>query len=91
MAIAQVDLRPLLTAAVAPLGLIWGARDRAVPVRLADEIRRRRPDAALEIIEHAGHVPMIERPAQFTAALERLLHRLDKVATSSGHTGTTLR
>ena len=82
-AIAQVDLRPLLHRIRAPLGLIWGAEDRAVPRRLAGEIRRRRPDAPLEVIAGAGHVPMIEKPDQFSAALQGLLCRLDNLATSS--------
>ena len=82
---------PLLDRLPAPLGLMWGAHDRAVPRRLADEIQRRRPDAELEVIAHAGHVPMIERPDQFAAALDRLLGRLDKLATRSGRGGRRLR
>jgi pimeloyl-ACP methyl ester carboxylesterase len=83
-AIARSDLRPLLRRTTVPLGLIWGARDRAVPAGLAQEIRSVRPDATLELIEGTGHVPMIERPAQFAAALERLLATLDRDATTSG-------
>lgn len=89
--IAAADLRPLLQRSRAPLGLMWGAEDRAVPRRLAGEIRRRRPDAQLEVIAHAGHVPMIEKPDQFSAALRRLLSRLDKLATRSGRGARRLR
>ena len=72
-AIAQADLRPLLLRTDAPLGLVWGTRDRTIPAGIAREIRARRPDAALELIEDAGHVPMVERPDAFAAALRRLL------------------
>jgi pimeloyl-ACP methyl ester carboxylesterase len=82
-AIGRADLRPLLTATSAPLGLIWGEHDRAVPLRLAREIRLLRPDVRLEVIAGTGHVPMVERPAEFASALLRLLGRLDKHATTS--------
>jgi pimeloyl-ACP methyl ester carboxylesterase len=58
------------------VGLIWGARDRTVPARLARKIVRLRPDCQLEMIERAGHVSMVERPEAFARALEALLGRL---------------
>jgi pimeloyl-ACP methyl ester carboxylesterase len=82
--IAQADLLPLLRSAPAPLGLIWGRRDRAVPFKLAAEILAERPDAELELIDWTGHVPMVERPDSFAVALDSVLRRLDKHATSSG-------
>jgi pimeloyl-ACP methyl ester carboxylesterase len=82
--IAQVDLQPLLRETPAPLGLVWGRQDRAVPFRLASEILAQRPDAELEVIDSTGHVPMVERPDSFAVALDRVLRRLDKHATSSG-------
>lgn len=81
-AVTRADLRPLLTQSPAPLGLLWGERDVTVPLQVADEIRRRRPDALLEQIPDAAHVPMVERPEAFTRALQRLLARLDKHATT---------
>jgi pimeloyl-ACP methyl ester carboxylesterase len=82
--IAEADLMPLLSRAPAPLGLIWGRQDRAVPITLARQIQATRPDAELEVIDWTGHVPMIERPDSFALALARVLCRLDKHATSSG-------
>ncbi len=82
-AIAGVDLRALLTIAPAPLGLLWGERDRVVPPRLAQAIAAVRPDARLELIEHAGHVPMVEQPQAFAEATRRLLDTLPKHATTS--------
>lgn len=72
-AITSADLRPLLRAATTPLGLIWGTADRTVPARIAEVVRRERPDAEVIMIERAGHVAMVERPEAFVAALERLI------------------
>lgn len=74
--IATADLRPLLERVPAPLGLIWGERDRTVPARIAGVITQARPDAKLELIAGAGHVSMVEQPEAFVAALEALLRRL---------------
>ena len=82
--ITGADLRPLLGQTKAPLGVIWGARDRTISVRVAEVVRAARPDAQVVIIERAGHVAMIERPEAFVAALDDLLARLPKHATSSG-------
>jgi pimeloyl-ACP methyl ester carboxylesterase len=80
--ITAADLRPLLREARAPIGVIWGAADRTVPIRHADAIRRERPDAEVVVIERAGHVAMIERPRAFAAALLGLLERLPKDETT---------
>ena len=73
-----------------PLGVIWGTRDRTIPARLARSIREIRPDAEVILIEQAGHVAMIERPAAFVATLERLLATLPKDATTPQSRASTL-
>jgi pimeloyl-ACP methyl ester carboxylesterase len=71
-----------------PVGLIWGARDRTVPARLAHKIVRLRPDCQLELIERAGHVSMVERPEAFVGALQAVLSRLPlRAAFSAGAAG----
>jgi pimeloyl-ACP methyl ester carboxylesterase len=89
--ITAADLRPALREAPAPLGVIWGAADRTVPIRHADAIRHERPDADVVIVEQAGHVPMIEQPDAFAAALTGLLERLPKHATTRSAAGSRLR
>jgi pimeloyl-ACP methyl ester carboxylesterase len=84
------DLRPLLARVGIPLGVIWGSLDRTVPIRHADAIRGARPDADVVVIERAGHVAMVERPDTFVEALEGLLERLPKDATSSFSGRTTV-
>jgi pimeloyl-ACP methyl ester carboxylesterase len=88
--ITAADLRPLLREASVPIGVIWGARDRTIPARLARSIREIRPDAEVMLIEQAGHVAMIERPAAFVATLERLLASLPKDATTLHGRASTL-
>jgi pimeloyl-ACP methyl ester carboxylesterase len=80
-AIASVlttDLRDDLAASKVPLGLIWGKRDRVVPIAALKTIRALRPDAIAETLPNAAHVPQIERPAQFVEVLEGILDRLDR-------------
>ena len=89
--ITTTDVRSMLAGTTLPLGVIWGAKDRVVSVRQAESVRAARPDAGLEIIDGAGHVPMIERPEAFVVAVDRLLHVLPKDATSSAGRASNLR
>ncbi|MHB8695727.1 MAG: alpha/beta fold hydrolase [Solirubrobacteraceae bacterium] len=52
-----------------PVLLIWGAKDRLLPLSLARKLQRDLPDATLVVIEGAGHCPMLEAPEQFNRAL----------------------
>ena len=47
----------------APTLIVWGDRDRAVPVAHAKKHARALPNAKLVILEGAGHIPHIEFPA----------------------------
>ncbi|HUA45538.1 MAG TPA: alpha/beta fold hydrolase [Solirubrobacteraceae bacterium] len=75
-AVLRADLRPLLDGVEAPLGLIWGERDRVVPISTLSLIRGLRPDAVVETIPRAAHIPQLERPAEFAAAVRRVLDAL---------------
>jgi pimeloyl-ACP methyl ester carboxylesterase len=72
----EADLRDDLAAAPMPVGLIWGTADRIVPYAGLEALCWLRPDAAVETIAATGHIPQIERPAEFVAALERILAKL---------------
>jgi pimeloyl-ACP methyl ester carboxylesterase len=73
MTLGEGGLARLLAQTTMPLGVIWGREDRTVPSRYVLAVRRVRPDAEVELIDRAGHVPMIEHPDVFITALERLL------------------
>jgi pimeloyl-ACP methyl ester carboxylesterase len=62
-------LRGQLGAITAPTLLVWGERDRVVPLQVAAEYERAIPDARLLVLEGAGHVPMVERPLAFARAV----------------------
>jgi 3-oxoadipate enol-lactonase len=75
-AVLREDLRPLLGSVEVPVGLIWGERDRVVPISTLESIRALRPDAVVETIPRAAHIPQLERPAEFVAAVRRVLDAL---------------
>lgn len=56
-----------------PTLVVWGASDRLVPLRDADEFERRIPGARKVVYADTGHVPQIERPACFNEDLRAFL------------------
>lgn len=72
-AVVSVDLRATLAALPMPVGALWGSGDRVIPPGGAHTVLAMRPDAICEVIAGTGHISMIERPAAFVAALERVL------------------
>jgi 3-oxoadipate enol-lactonase len=68
-AVARADLRPRVATLEVPLAAVWGAQDPVVPLRTAESLRELRPDIPIELVERAAHVAMIERPHEFTHAL----------------------
>lgn len=72
-AVLSADLVDELVGLGRPPALIWGERDRVVPLSTLAALLAACPAARVEIITRAGHVPQLERPAAFVGALERLL------------------
>ena len=56
-----------------PLLIVWGENDPIIPVEHARETHAQLPSSRLEIFADTGHVPMLERPGRFIAALQRFL------------------
>jgi pimeloyl-ACP methyl ester carboxylesterase len=75
-AVLGADLGPLLTGLADPPGLIWGERDRVVPISTLDSIRTIRPDVVAERLPGVAHIPQLERPAEFVAAVRRVFGQL---------------
>jgi 3-oxoadipate enol-lactonase len=59
----------------APATFIVGANDGALPQAMR-ELQSRMPQAVLEIVPNAGHLPNIDQPAAFNAALLRHFQRV---------------
>jgi pimeloyl-ACP methyl ester carboxylesterase len=53
----------------APTLIVWGERDNLVPVRVAIEWHEAIPQARLEIVPGARHVPMVENTSAFVEVL----------------------
>jgi pimeloyl-ACP methyl ester carboxylesterase len=69
-AAAEVVARGHVPALTCPVLLLWGAKDRILPLRTARELASHLPTAELVVIENAGHCPMFEAEDEFN---ERLL------------------
>ncbi|MXY46923.1 MAG: alpha/beta hydrolase [Chloroflexi bacterium] len=59
----------LLPRVQVPTLVVWGENDRIVPVSAGERIADAMPNARLEIVEGAGHLPHIENPEQVTPLL----------------------
>ena len=57
----------------APALLVHGTHDRLVPLAAARTVAARRSDWRLEVFENVGHVPQLEDPDGFVAAVEAWL------------------
>lgn len=63
----------LYLAEAVPVLIVWGARDRLVPVHHGEQAHRDIPGSRLEVFEKAGHLPQLEEPDRFVAVLEQFL------------------
>jgi hypothetical protein len=50
--------------------IMWGARDRIIPVAHAQVAHKGMPGSRLEIFESAGHFPQLDDPYLFAETLE---------------------
>ena len=53
-----------------PALVVWGARDRVYPPSQAQDAVSRMPKGSLTLIPDCGHMPHVECPVRFVAALE---------------------
>lgn len=60
----------LYLASQLPLLIVWGARDRIIPVSHAYKAHALVPGSRLEIFEAAGHFPYLDEPDRFVSMLE---------------------
>lgn len=58
-----------------PVLLVWGDNDVVTPVAAARQFHAQLPDSELHILEHCGHVPMMEHPQAFARLLDDWWHR----------------
>lgn len=63
----------LYLAEAVPVLIVWGGRDRIIPVHHGEDAHRHIPHSRLEIFEEAGHLPQVEEPQRFVGVLEEFL------------------
>ncbi len=73
-AMCRYPLRDRLEQISCPTLIVWGDKDRLVPLKDASVFERLIPDARKVVYEDTGHVPMMERPARFNADVRAFLH-----------------
>ncbi|MCD7440390.1 alpha/beta hydrolase [Streptomyces lincolnensis] len=71
------DYRGLLTRVTVPALVVVGADDAFTPVSDAEDMHALLPDSTLRVIDGAAHMPNLERPEEFNAALGEFLARVD--------------
>jgi pimeloyl-ACP methyl ester carboxylesterase len=68
-----MDVSAALDRIDVPALVIVGARDRLTPRSAARYLATAIDGAQLAVIQHSGHMPMLERPDEFNAVLRRFL------------------
>jgi pimeloyl-ACP methyl ester carboxylesterase len=69
-ALTNYPIRDRLGDISCPVLVVWGEKDRLVPVRDASEFGRLIPHARVVVWPDTGHVAMLERPAAFNALVD---------------------
>jgi len=59
---------------------VWGKQDVITPVEAAQEFAAKIAHAKLVWIDRCGHAPMLEKPAEFAAAVRDFLVQFPAVA-----------
>jgi pimeloyl-ACP methyl ester carboxylesterase len=72
-AMLDYPLRDRLEKITCPTFIVWGDKDRLVPVKDAAIFEKLIPDARAVVYKDTGHVVMMERPARFNADVEAFL------------------
>jgi pimeloyl-ACP methyl ester carboxylesterase len=73
VAISRPDSRPLLVEIKVPTVVIVGRQDQVTPIARAHEMAADISHSHLVVIEDAGHMTPLEKPAEVSAALRRWL------------------
>jgi len=72
------DARLDLSQIAVPTLLIWGEGDRVVDLKVGRRLAEQIPQARLEVIERAGHLPLEEQPERCNRLLLDFLRDLDR-------------
>ena len=69
----SLTLRPLLAGVRTPTLVVWGADDAVAPVACGELYQSAIPGSRLVTIEQCGHMPEMEKPAEFAGLVREFL------------------
>jgi len=72
-ALTSYPIRDRIAEIACPTLIVWGPKDRLVPIKDAYDFDRLIADSRLLVYDDTGHVPMLERPERFNADLRAFL------------------
>jgi pimeloyl-ACP methyl ester carboxylesterase len=72
-ALTDYPIRNRLGEIACPTLIVWGAEDKLVPARDADEFARLIPNSRKVVWADTGHVAMLERPEAFNSLVQAFL------------------
>ena len=72
-ALAELDLRPDVSQVRVPVLVLVGSQDEATPPPMSRELASLLPDARLIVLDGCAHVPQLQDPARFLAAVYSFL------------------
>ncbi len=58
-----------------PTSLLWGEQDALTPIAMAENFQRLIRGSRLEVIPECGHIPCLEKPAEFVQAVTSFLRQ----------------
>ena len=74
----RANATPWLSQIKVPVLVIAGSEDQIVPVEESIEMAEKLPDGKLEVIQDAGHLPMMEDPRKVADCLNDLIFRVSE-------------
>jgi pimeloyl-ACP methyl ester carboxylesterase len=74
----------LYLASKMPSLIVWGRRDRIIPVEHAQPAHEAMPGSRLELFEEAGHFPHLDDPLRFARTLEGFFHGTEPARLDTG-------
>lgn len=71
----RTELFPVLRTITCPTLVLCGREDASTSVAVHEEMMTALPNASLVILEHCGHMSMLEQPQAVTTAMQRWLEK----------------
>jgi pimeloyl-ACP methyl ester carboxylesterase len=74
----------LYLASKIPSLIVWGRRDRIIPVEHAQPAHEGMPGSRLEVFDEAGHFPQLDDPLRFARTLEGFFYETEPARLDAG-------